>query len=46
MSVSVPSVREAVLRALSTVSGDPDALVYIGGSTFVVSEAASIFENK
>ena len=45
-AVSVPSVREAVLRALSTVSGDPDALVYIGGSTFVVSEAASIFENK
>ena len=45
-AVSVPSVREAVLRALSTVSGDPDALVYIGGSTFVVSEAACIFENK
>ncbi|MCQ2183135.1 MAG: bifunctional folylpolyglutamate synthase/dihydrofolate synthase [Bacteroidales bacterium] len=34
-----PSVRDGVLEALSLASDVPDAVVYIGGSTFVVSEA-------
>lgn len=36
-----PSVAEGVRAAIEAASQLPDALVYIGGSTFVVSEAAA-----
>ena len=42
---SSPSVAEAVQTALEEASGDPRSLVYIGGSTFVVSEAVQFIEN-
>ena len=38
---SAPSVADAVRRALELASGIPGSLVYIGGSTFVVSEAVT-----
>ena len=38
---SAPSVADAVRRALELASEVPGSLVYIGGSTFVVSEAVT-----
>ena len=38
---AAPSVAEAVGRALELASESPGSLVYIGGSTFVVSEAVT-----
>lgn len=40
-----PSVGEALSVAESLVSGIKDALIYVGGSTFVVSEAMKYYEN-
>jgi len=41
---SFGSVREAVKAALDCAASIPDSIVYICGSTFVVSEAAECFE--
>lgn len=41
-----PSVAEAVQEALSISKGMRNPLIYIGGSTFVVSEAVSIFRPR
>lgn len=38
-TVAAESVADAVRMALELASADPDSLIYIGGSTFVVSEA-------
>ena len=41
---TAPSVAEGVKTALKTASQIPESLIYIGGSTFVVSEAVELFQ--
>ena len=41
--VSIPSVADAVRTVLGTMAADEGAVVYIGGSTFVVAEALPLF---
>ena len=41
-AVVIDSVQDAVRKALELSS--PDTIIYIGGSTFVVSEALPLFE--
>lgn len=40
---SIPSVTDAVRTVLGTMAADEGAVVYIGGSTFVVAEALPLF---
>ena len=42
-TTAAPSVAEGVRMALKKASEIPESLIYIGGSTFVVSEAVELF---
>ena len=42
---TAPSVKDGVQMALEMASHAPESVIYIGGSTFVVSEAVTIFDN-
>lgn len=45
-TLAAPSVAVAVRMALETAAGEPGSLVYIGGSTFVVSEAVTYLNHS
>ncbi len=43
---TVPKVADAVRRAVELAVADPDSLIYIGGSAFVVAEAEAYLKNR
>lgn len=45
-AITVPSVADAVRRALNLAQDLPNPLIYIGGSTFVVAEALPLFNEN